>query len=299
MSFADSNRTGEAEVQPSTTKRTLLRGAAALAASGGLLVTKTTRAAVSSLWEQISSTGTLRVAVISHRPPYIYDGDGGYKGFSIVMSQDLAKALAVAMEKPIKIEWVTTTWPTAVLDIQSGKADIFFGFSFSPERAKAMDLIGPLYEVPEVAVLGPKSKVGDKWSDLNKPDVTVTAAMGTTDEQAGRKQLPNATMRAMKSFNDAVLDLQSGNSQALITSAIIGFGTLSGNPNLTGVEVLKPIVSGPSGAGCRKDGDGRFFEFCQGFSWVYRHSGMSKKVILASMKELGMNMDKVPPDIEF
>jgi polar amino acid transport system substrate-binding protein len=186
-----------------------------------------------------------------------------------------------------------------VLDIQSGRADLFFGFAFSPERAKAMDLIGPLYEVPEVAVLGPKSKVGDKWSDLDKPDVTVTAAMGTTDEQAGRKYLPNATMRAMKTFNDAVLDLQSGNSVALITSAIIGFGTLASNPNLTNIEVLKPIVSGPSSAGCRKDGDGRFFAFCQGFSWVYRHSGMSKTVILASMQELGMSMSKVPSDIEF
>jgi polar amino acid transport system substrate-binding protein len=281
------------------TKRGLLQGAAALAVTGGLARASAARAAPSSLWEQISSTGTLRVAVISHRPPYIYDDGGGYKGFSIVMAQDLAKALEVTMEKPIKIEWTITTWPTAVLDIQSGRADLFFGFAFSPERAKAMDLIGPLYEVPEVAVLGPKSKVGDKWSDLDKPDVTVTAAMGTTDEQAGRKYLPNATMRAMKTFNDAVLDLQSGNSAALITSAIIGFGTLASNPNLTNIEVLKPIVSGPSGAGCRKDGDGRFFAFCQGFSWVYRHSGMSKKVILASMQELGMSMSKVPSDIEF
>jgi polar amino acid transport system substrate-binding protein len=150
-----------------------------------------------------------------------------------------------------------------------------------------------------VAVLGRDDKVGDTWSELNKPSITVTAAMGTTDEQAGRKYLPDATMRSMKTFNDAVLDLQSGNSKALITSAIIGFGTLSGNPNLSSVRVLRPVVSGPSGAGCRKDGDGRFHEFCQGFSWVYRHSGQSKKVILESMKDLGMNMDKVPADIEF
>jgi polar amino acid transport system substrate-binding protein len=281
------------------TRRNLLRGAAAMAVAGGVARASIARAAPSSLWEQIDSTGTLRVAVISHRPPYIYDDDGGYKGFSIVMAQDLAKALEVAMEKPIRVEWIITTWPTAVLDIQSGKADIFFGFAFSPERAKAIDLIGPLYEVPEVAVLGPTSKVGDKWSDLDKPDVTVTAAMGTTDEQAGRKYLPHATMRAMKTFNDAVLDLQSGNATALITSAIIAFGTLATNPNLTNVEVLKPVVSGPSGAGCRKDGDGRFFAFCQGFSWVYRHSGMSKKVILESMQALGMSMSKVPSDIQF
>ena len=286
-------------MQPSTTKRTLIQGAAALAVGAGITRVSRARAAPSALWDQISRSGTLRVAVISHRPPYIYDADGGYKGFSIVMAQDLARALEVAMAKPIKIEWVTTTWPTNILDIQANKADIFFGYAFSPERAKAIDLIGPLYEVPEVAVLGRDDKIGDQWSDLNKPGVTVTAAMGTTDEQAGRQHLPNATMRAMKTFNDAVLDLQSGNSVALITSAIIGFGTLSANPNLSNVRVLKPIVSGPSGAGCRKDDDGRFFEFCQGFAWTYRYSGLSKKVILDSMRELGMNMSKLPPDIQF
>ena len=287
-------------MQASPTKRSFLRGALALAAAGGAMRPRGARADATSLWERISSAGALRVAVISHRPPYIYDApDGGYRGFSIVMAQDLAKALEVAMARSIEIEWVTTTWPTAVLDIQSGKADIFFGFAFSPERAKAIDLIGPLYEVPEVAVFGRDGDIGDQWSDLNKPGITVTAAMGTTDEQAGRKYLPNATMRAMKSFNDAILDLQSGASKALITSVIIGFGALSSNPNLSDVRVLKPIVSGPSGAGCRKDGDGRFYEFCQGFAWAYRHSGDSKKVILGSMKELGMNMDKVPADIEF
>jgi polar amino acid transport system substrate-binding protein len=284
---------------PSTTKRTLFKGAMGLAAAGAMLRAGAVRAATPALWDQISSTGTMRVGVISNRQPYIYDADGGYKGFSIVMAQDLAKALEVAMGKPIKIEWLPTTWPSSVLDLQANKIDIFFGFAFSPERAQALDLVGPLYYTPEVAVLGRNQNFGDQWSDLNKPGITVSAAMGTTDEQAGRRYLPNATMRAMKSYGDAVLDVQSGNSVALITSAIIGFGAMSANPNLTNVRVLKPVVSGPSGAGVRKDGDGRFFTFCQGFSWVYRQSGQSKKVILAAMEELGMNLSKVPSDIEF
>lgn len=286
-------------MQSSTSKRSLLQGAAALAAVGGIMRGGRALAAPPPLWEQIKTTGTMRVGIISNRPPYIYDADGGYKGFSIVMAQDLAKALEVTMEKPIKIEWIKTTWPSSVLDIQANKIDIFFGFAFSPERAQAMDLVGPLYYVPEVAVLGHGQKFGDQWSDLNKSGINVTAAMGTTDEQAGRHYLPNATMRAMKSYGDAILDVQSGNSAALITSAIVGLGAMSSNPNLTDVRVLKPIVSGPSGAGVRKDGDGRFFTFCQGFSWVYRASGMSKKVILGSMADLGMSLSKVPQDIEF
>src|SRR4051812_42721152 len=99
------------------TKRALFLAGAAGAAAG-LLGTRKSMAAT-SLWDQVKATGVLRVAVISERPPYIVKAEtGGYKGFSITMAQDLAKALEVTMEKSIKLEWVTTTWPTAVLDLQ-------------------------------------------------------------------------------------------------------------------------------------------------------------------------------------
>jgi polar amino acid transport system substrate-binding protein len=289
-------------MRPFTTKRNFLQAAmatAALTATGTLGGVAPARAAPHSIWDQVKDSGTMRVGIISDRPPYIYGVNGEYKGFSIVMAQDLAKALAVTMEKPIKIEWVITTWPSSVLDLQSNRIDIFFGFAFSPERAQAIDLVGPLYITPEVAILGRGQQFGDQWSDFNKAGVNVAAAMGTTDEAAGRAHMPQASMRAMKSYGDAILDVQSGHSVALITSAIVGLGAMSTNPNLANMRILKPIISGPSGGGVRKDGDGRFFAFCQGFSWAYRASGQSKKVILAAMTEAGMNASLLPPDIAF
>jgi polar amino acid transport system substrate-binding protein len=279
--------------------RRMLFGAAAAGLATAALGTRATKAAPPSLWEQVKGAGIMRVGIISDRAPYISGMDGNYRGFSITMAQDLAKALEVTMEKPIKIEWINTTWPTSVLDLQANKIDIFFGFAFSPERAQALDLVGPLYATPEVAVLGRGHEFGDRWEDFNKSSVSVAAAMGTTDEQAGRRYMPKATMRAMKSYSDAILDVQSGNSVALITSAIVGLGAMAGNPNLAKVRVLKPIVSGPSGAGVRKDGDGRFYAFCQGFAWAYRASGNSKKVILAAMVEAGMDTSRLPADVEF
>ena len=282
-----------------TLSRRMLFGApVSLAVAASLL--RPVQAAMTPLWEQISTSGVLRVGVIANRPPYIVDdGNGGYKGFSITMAQDLAAALTVAMGKPIRIDYHVTTWPTAVLDVQSDRMDIFFGFAFSPERAQALDLVGPLYAVPEVAVLARGHAGGGSWADFDKPGTTIAAAMGTTDEQAARKYLPNATIRAMKNFSDAVMEVQSGQSVALVTSAIIGVGTLSGGAALGAVRVLTPIVSGPSGGGVRKDGDGKFFAFCQGFAWVYRTSGRSKEVILAAMKEEGMAIDALPKDITF
>ncbi|MBI1777995.1 MAG: transporter substrate-binding domain-containing protein [Proteobacteria bacterium] len=255
--------------------------------------------AASGTWEQIARTGVLRVGIIPERPPYIYKQANAWKGFSIVMAEDLAQALSVAMEKEIKPEWVMTSWPTVILDLQANKLDVFFGFAFSEERKKAIDLFGPLYALPEVAVNAKGTSFGSNWSDYNKPGVTVAAAMGTTDEQAARQYLPKATIRAMKSMGEVVLDIQSGNSQAIITSAIVGLGAMSQNPNLASVNVLQPLSTTPSGGGVRKDGDGKLHSFIQGFSWTYRASGRSKQVIFEAMKELNMDISKLPADVRF
>ncbi len=74
---------------------------------------------------------------------------------------------------------------------------------------------------------------------------------------------------------------------------------MSSNPNLTSVNVLLPLSTTPSGGGVRKDGDGKLHAFIQGFSWTYRSSGRSKQVILEAMKELNMDVSKLPADVKF
>ena len=57
------------------------------------------------------------------------------------------------------------------------------------------------------------SLVGDQFYLVALPWVVLqitgsAVAMGTTDEEAARKLLPHATIRAMKSFAEAVMDVQ-------------------------------------------------------------------------------------------
>ena len=49
------------------------------------------------------------------------------------------------MGRKIVPEFRETGWKTIVLDIQANKIDIWPGMSATPERQKALSMIGPMY----------------------------------------------------------------------------------------------------------------------------------------------------------
>jgi polar amino acid transport system substrate-binding protein len=105
-----------------------------------------------SVWDQIAKTKVLHVGLIPNRPPYQWTKGGKNVGLAITMGEDLAATLSKAMGEPIRIDYVTSTWATVVLDIQSGNVDVFFGMAATDERRKAINMFGPVYSVPVVAV---------------------------------------------------------------------------------------------------------------------------------------------------
>ncbi|GGE50311.1 ABC transporter substrate-binding protein [Agaricicola taiwanensis] len=266
----------------------------------GLAAVAAPAAAVANTWDTIQESGVIRIGVIPNRPPYFWQEDGEWVGFSAEMGRDLAKALTTEFGKEIKPEFVITSWTTVVLDIQANKVDSFFGLSFSEERKKALNLVGPLYSLPNVALNAVNFKPsGDKWDDYNKPDVKVAVVMGTTDEQSARKFLPNADIRALKGMAEAVLDVQSGNSNALVTTVLTGLGALKANKSLGSMTVLMPAHTLPSFGGTRRDGDDRFAQWLQKWAETYRAEGKSKEVIFNAMNKLDLDVSQIPADVKF
>lgn len=255
--------------------------------------------AASSTWDSIAGRGTVRVGVIPARPPYFWQEDGKWVGFSAVMGEDLAKALSRKMGKDIKVEWVETSFTTIILDLQADKVDAFFGLSFSEERKKAVHLAGPLYSLPSVVLKAKGLEIGDRWADFDKPDVKVAVVMGTTDEQVARKMLPNAQIRALKGMGEAVLDVQSRNSSALVTTVLTGLGALKANKSLGSMAVLQPTNDAPSYGGTRRDGDDRFGNFLQEWALAYRADGSAKKVIFSAMEKFGLDTSQLPAAVQF
>ncbi|MFO1322974.1 MAG: transporter substrate-binding domain-containing protein [Burkholderiales bacterium] len=255
--------------------------------------------AASSTWDAIVERGAVRIGVIPARPPYFWQEDGKWVGFSAVMGEDLARSLSKKMGKAIKVEWVETSFTTIILDLQADKVDAFFGLSFSEERKKAVHLAGPLYSLPSVVLKAKGLEIGDRWADFDKPDVKVAVVMGTTDEQVARKMLPNAQIRAMKGMGEAVLDVQSRNSSALVTTVLTGLGALKANKSLGSMAVLQPTNDAPSYGGTRRDGDDRFANFLQEWALAYRADGSAKKVIFNAMEKFGLDTSQLPPAVQF
>ena len=254
-----------------------------------------------SNWDEIKNAGVLKVGVMPGRQPYMWQKDGKWEGFAIEMARGVARALenANAMNRPIKVEWKETTWGTVVLDIQSGKLDAFFGMSITDKRKKAIDMYGPLYALAHVYINTSGFNPGDRWEDYNKAAIKVSATTGTTDEAAARKLSPSATILSMRTNSETILAVQSGRAEAMITSVLAGLDAMHKNRNFSKMVIPKPMVSLPSGGGARKDSDGRFTTFMQGWAHMSRESGYTKKLILESVAKAGLNPDNIPPEMEF
>jgi polar amino acid transport system substrate-binding protein len=252
-----------------------------------------------SIWEQARTTGVLRYGLIPNRPPYQWENGGKLVGMSVKLGQDLAAALEKELGRPIRVEHVTTSWATLILDLQSNRVDAFFGLTATEERRKAVDLFGPLYSMPVVAMVRPGATYGDKWEDFNRPDITVSVTMGTSDEDQARKALPKAKIDALKSAGDAILAALSGRSQAFLTPLLIGAPLAVRNPGLGRMIILQPPYALPSGGAARRDADGRFLAFAQKWADEYRAAGHSREVILDAVKESGFDLEKLSGAVNF
>lgn len=252
-----------------------------------------------STWDSIIQQGKVRVGVIPARPPYFWEEDGKWVGFSVVMAEDMAKAFSQKIGKDIKVEFVVTSWTSVVLDIQADKIDAFIGLSFSEERKKAIHLSGPLYSLPSVILKARGLEIGNTWAEFNKPDIKIVVVMGTTDEQIAREALPKAEIRALKGMGEAVLDIQSRNANAMLTTVLTGLGALKSNKSIGSMVVLQPAKTAPSFGGTRRDGDDRFGNFMQDWAAAYRASGTSKKVIFEAMEKFGLDTGDLPSDVQF
>ena len=273
----------------------LAAGAAGLVAAAAAQPAR----AASSTWQNIIDTGVVRFGVMPSHGPYHDEQNGKWVGFAIQMGLDSMEALSQAMKKPLRAEYVETSLATVILDLQADKLDLYFGLTASPERRRAVNLIGPIYELPECAINARGFNPGDKWSDYDKPSVSISVVIGSTDEQAAQKMLPHANVRSLKSTAEAILDIQSGNAQVMINTLLSGMQAKKVNPNLTSPVVLQPVISQPSTAGTRKDSDGKFAAFMDAWAKEYRASGRARAVIMEAMGHFGLDTASLPPTLQF
>lgn len=268
-------------------KGVLLAGAAALASADVVLA-----ADDGPTLDAIKKRGTLRIGVFAGTEPY-YHLDlvtKTWSGFCVSMGQDFADFIGV------KLEPVETTWGNAVVDLQSDKIDMMFGLSNTPERAKVVDFTKPLMN-NTFTLVARKDLSVTTWAEMNKPEMRVAVDLGSTQDSFARKTLPNCTLIALKSADETILALQSGRADAIIQVALLAVVTT----RKTGAKLIipEPQSSQPTTIGVRRDPNGEFRDYVDGWLATRRADGKVRGWILDSLALVGVDKSTLPANLTF
>ena len=281
----------------------LRRAATVTAACALVIVTVPIAPAQStrSLWDNIENSGTLVCGAMASNPLGSWKtGPGQYAGYEINFCNQAAHDLAAAMGKPIAVRYQEITWSTVVLELQSGRIDLFPSMSVTEQRKQALDMTEPVLMLDE-CVINRRGVPGHAaWREYNVADMRIATVIGTSDAQAVRELAPNATILGFKELAEASLAVQSGRADALGTSIIVCLDTAKRAPDAFG-EIVVPTPGRPlpSSAGMRRDLDHRFFDWMNQWVAKIRASGLNRQLLIDAIRQGGLDPAKLPANIAF
>lgn len=205
-------------------------------------------AADSSMIDDVIKRGTLRVGFSSFEPWAMQDKQGKYIGFEVDIAERLAKDLGV------ELELVPTKFSGIIPALLANKFDIIIGsMSVTPERNLKGNFSIP-YDYATIEVFANKEKAGNlKFpEDFDKPEVIIAVRSGSTPAIVAKKMFPNATLKMFDDEAPAVLDVISGRSHLMLSSAPKpAFETLE-NPEILYQPTKEPLSRQPVGFVIRK-----------------------------------------------
>lgn len=238
-------------------------------------------AQTASTWDQIMSGKKLRIGCASaepwcfkdvtgsDKPGAVKSGDTVWRGVSV----NLGKAIADAMG--VELEVVETTWGNAVAALQANQFDFMFVLDATPQRALAVDFVGPMLWYP-VALLVKDDFKPTTWDEMNDPKFQFGAPIGTTFVTALQKYVPKAQIRTFQATNDVIAAFQAGR-----IDGVTGTGPNADVARLRlgmGKTIVpKPAVALSTGGAVRKEQDRRWRDYLQTVVAYFYETGKTQE----------------------
>ncbi len=273
----------------------LQRRAVGLAlASLGLAPAVRAQAPQESTFDRVRRTRAVRVGIVGSQPPYCVREltSGEWRGFIPDFGRDLAKAAEA------KVEFVESTWGTAVLDLQSNKVDVFFGLNPTPQRALAIDFTHPLFNNLFTLVARPGFRPAT-WDALNSPSVRIALEVGTSYDQVITEICPKAEIQRLKSGPEATLAVQAGKADCQVLVALLAMTALKRNSGIGALVVPKPLFTATTNAGLRREPDKTWRDFVD--NWIDWNKGLGRlqRMVVDSLALVGITEADIPPEVRF
>ncbi|MEM1198941.1 MAG: transporter substrate-binding domain-containing protein [Pseudomonadota bacterium] len=207
-----------------------------------ILLASLSAAQAQSALNDILNGGVLKVGTTGDWNPMTMKdtATNTYKGYDIDVMTELAKDLGV------KVEFVPTDWKTLVSGVTSGKYHMTGSASVSPARAKAAGYSTSYFSLATVPLILSENKDKFKdWADMDKPDVTVAATLGTTQEKQVKQFFPNASHKIVEAPARDFQEVLAGRADAHITSNVEALKLVAKYPQMMIVPVSAPKAPTP------------------------------------------------------
>jgi polar amino acid transport system substrate-binding protein len=198
--------------------------------------------------EQVVRRGVLRVGMSTFVPWAMTDKAGNLIGFEIDVATRLAQDMGV------KVEFVPTKWAGILPALLTGKFDVIIGgMGITAQRNLKVNFSIP-YDYSGVAIVAHKQLAAgfSRLEDFNRPDVTVTARLGSTSAAAANKLLPKAQKRFFDDESQVIQELVNGRVHALLGGTPLPTYQALKHPDKLFLPLPGTITKEPIGFAVRK-----------------------------------------------
>ncbi|MCP4116406.1 MAG: transporter substrate-binding domain-containing protein [Desulfobacteraceae bacterium] len=168
-----------------------------------------------SMVEQVLKRGVLRVGMSTFVPWAMKDKTGKLMGFEIDVATRLAKDMGV------KVQFIPTKWSGIIPALLTGKFDIIIGgMGILPSRNLKVNFSNPYdYTGMSMAASTTMAKGFSGLEAFNRPDVVLSARLGSTGVAAIKKHLPKARIRMFDDEAQAFQEAINGRVHGVVSSA--------------------------------------------------------------------------------
>ena len=262
---------------------------ALIAALAAVLSLGATSVSAQSTWETIKANKKLRVGCAPSEPWY-------YRDPATKKWSGIGPGIAGLLAKELQVDWecVETTWGNAVAGLQANQFDMVVALDATPQRALAIDFATGTLLYYAVGIMVPENSDITTWAQLNKPEMKVAVALGTSNDRAISGLLPNATIVRAKTYAEVLASYLAGRVNAAGGSAqSLAFGAREQSKGHK-VIIPKPPSASTTSIGIRKETDKRWRDWLSVAVDYYYHRGQTKKVYADFIRSRGMDPAKAP-----
>lgn len=188
--------------------------------------------------DKIMETKVIRVGTPGDYRPFAIKTDAGYSGHDIDVIETMARELGV------KIEYVPTTWPNLVKDLQGNKFDVAVGgITRNVNRMRLFEMLPGYAPFGKVALVRASDKARyTSLEAMNQPTVRVIKNPGGTNETFVLNQLKAAQVSTHDKNAEIPALIADGKGDVMITETYEALHYAKADPRLHAAFVDAPLT---------------------------------------------------------